>query len=307
MVETPNCDRPTQDKLSQAFTQVFRRQLSNIRFDLPNNEAIKNVNNGFIVPIDDWGGIFGNNDTIYLFATSYYEAPAEGPYLLSEIRGRMPYTPTGGLKRGPRFVDVPAQYDLRYFGFSTVDLSGGKPTIDGLRDSEIENFYTQNGQLPWEDRRFTIVTGPNKDVAEKCGLYKPQEKLFLSTTTPDYYKGPNPEGDPILPLPTYLAYVERFMLSSPKHIDTYTGILNGKSSVWTSKRCVELDEPEGKKKDSHPTCYDPDWVSEQMAPNAPEITFFLCNPSAPEESRLTPFGRTFNKEDQEMPPTAVRV
>jgi hypothetical protein len=265
-VETPNCDRNTQDMLTHSYSQMLRRELTKIKYDLPNNNAVKNVNNGFVVPSDDWEGLFANNDSVYLTATSYYEAPADGPYLLSEITGRMPLTPTGGLKRGPRFVDVAGDYDVRYFGFSTVDLAGGKPTMDGVADTEIENFYTKNGQVAWEDRRFSIVTGPTKELAQQCGLYKPEEKLFLSTTTPDYYKDEKSEGDPILPLPTFLAYVERFMLASPDRKEAYTGV-NGKSPGYVSKKCVELDEPAKKKEDFHPTCYDSDWVTDQLKDN----------------------------------------
>ena len=138
---------------------------------------------------DDWEGLFANGDSTYLVATSFFEASPEGPvFLLANISGRMPYTPTG-LEKGPRYVDTPKAWDVRYFGFSTIDLWGGKPTLDAVTDSEIEAFYTK-GNATWADRQFSIISAPNATLAEFCGLYDPAKSLFMSTATPDYYKGP---------------------------------------------------------------------------------------------------------------------
>lgn len=47
-------------------------------------------------------------------AASVFEADPNGPvYLLSKITGRMPMTPTG-LLDGPRYVDTPKTWDVRY-------------------------------------------------------------------------------------------------------------------------------------------------------------------------------------------------
>lgn len=47
-------------------------------------------------------------------AASVFEADPDGPiYLLSQITGRMPMTPTG-LHKGPRYVDTPKAWDVRY-------------------------------------------------------------------------------------------------------------------------------------------------------------------------------------------------
>lgn len=296
------CDRPTQDLLTHSFAQMMIKELTPIRYDMPDNEAAKNVNGkAFFVPADDWEGLFANGDSTYLLATSYHEAKPEGPvYLLSHITGRMPYTPTGGLERGPRFVDVPADYDVRYFGFSTVDLAGGKPTLDGLGDVDIEAFYTQNGALPWTERNYSIITGPNKDIATKCGLFQASENMFLSTATPAYWQSKTPSGDPILPLPTFIAYVQRYMLASPNHTDSYLGsAADVKSANWVSKACVAADNQaaKGKKTDTHSTCYNPDWMAEKMKENLATIQYYLCDLDAPEGQRLKPFGRTFDKKN----------
>lgn len=98
---------------------------------------------------------------------------------------------------------------------------GGKPTLDAVIDSEIEEFYTKgcvdcgswdheryygahtpllpfltptphppkHSNKTWEARNFSIITGPTAELAQACGLLDPEESLFMSTTTPDYYKG----------------------------------------------------------------------------------------------------------------------
>jgi hypothetical protein len=300
--EMPLCDRSTQDLMTHGFAQRTIKMLTPIRYELPDHEAAKNVNGkAFFVPADDREGQFGNANSTYLLAGSYYEAKPEGPvYLLGHITGRMPYTPTGGLMRGPRYVDVPADYDVRYFGFSTVDLAGGKPTLDSVEDVDMEAFYTQNGAFPWTERNYSIITGPNKDIATECGLFQASESLFLSTTTSAYWQNKIPSGDPILPLPTYIAYVQRYMLASPNHTDSYLGsAANVKSADWVSKTCVALDNEaaKGKKTDTHSTCYNPEWVADKMKENVATIQYYLCDVDAPKGQRLQPFGRTFDKKD----------
>ena len=313
--EMPPCDRPTQDMLTHGFASTMIKELTPLRYDMPDNEAGKNVNGqGFFVPADDWEGLFANGDSTYVLATSSYEVQQDGPvYLLSHIKGRMPYTPTGGLARGPRFVDVPADYDVRYFGFSTVDLAGGKPTLDGVEDWEIEAFYTQDGALPWPERNYSIITGPTQDIATKCGLFQASESLFMSTTTPAYWQkelkaGDLPSGDPILPLPTFLAYVQRFMLASPKHTDSFIGSApDVKSADFVSKECVRVDNKaaKGGKTDTHSTCYDPTWVADKMKENVATIQYYLCDTNAPEGQRLQPFGRPFDKKNGYVNPAVA--
>ena len=48
--EVPNCDKPTQELLTHSYSQMLRRELTKIRYDLPENVAAKNVINGFHVP-----------------------------------------------------------------------------------------------------------------------------------------------------------------------------------------------------------------------------------------------------------------
>lgn len=63
---------------------------------------------------DDWEGLFANGDSTYLVANSIFEADPNGPvYIMSKITGRMPLVPTG-LEKGPRYVDTPDAYDVRY-------------------------------------------------------------------------------------------------------------------------------------------------------------------------------------------------
>lgn len=293
------CGRPAMNFTTQMFAEEARRRLTSFRYNLPRHEALKNVNgNAFVLPVDDNQGLFSNADSNYMFAGSYYEAKPEGPvYLLGHITGRMPFTPTGGLERGPRFVDVPADYDIRYFGISTVDMAGGKPTLDSVADIDIENFYTINGALSWTGRNYSIITGPSKDIAEKCGLFQASRSLFLSTATPAYLQNEVPTGDLILPLPTYVAYVVRYMLASRNHTDAYIDAASDAKSVeWTRNACVAADEHiQGKEEHVHLTCYDPDWVAGKMKENVATIQYYLCDISAPESQRLTPFGRTLNK------------
>lgn len=46
-----------------------------------------------------------------------------------------------------------------------------------------------NSNKTWEARNFSIITGPTADLAQACGLLNPEESLFMSTATPEYYKG----------------------------------------------------------------------------------------------------------------------
>ncbi|GAB5030173.1 Hypothetical protein NocV09_00203060 [Nannochloropsis oceanica] len=268
------CGRPAMNFTTQMFAEEARRRLTSFRYNLPRHEALKNVNgNAFVLPVDDNQGLFSNADSNYMFAGSYYEAKPEGPvYLLGHITGRMPFTPT-------------------------VDMAGGKPTLDSVADIDIENFYTINGALSWTGRNYSIITGPSKDIAEKCGLFQASRSLFLSTATPAYLQNEVPTGDLILPLPTYVAYVVRYMLASRNHTDAYIDAASDAKSVeWTRNACVAADEHiQGKEEHVHLTCYDPDWVAGKMKENVATIQYYLCDISAPESQRLTPFGRTLNK------------
>jgi hypothetical protein len=113
---------------------------------------------------------------------------------------------------------------------------------------------------------------------------------------------PKGEGDPILPLPTSLAYLQRFMLASPDWHDKFQGS-TGKSAAAIGKACQAADTPKGQTHAQfHPTCYDPDWVRAEMEQNAPDIQYFLCDTSKPEGQRLAPWGRKFNKAEQTAVP-----
>lgn len=126
---------------------------------------------------------------------------------------------------------------------------------------------------------------------------RPTHESFLLLRT-----DPKAEGDPILPLPTAVAYLQRFMLASPHHKEAFQGS-TGKSAAAAGDACMAADTPKGKTKAPfHPTCYDPDWVRKTMEQNAPDIQFFLCDITKPEAQRLTPWGRTFKKPDQAAVP-----
>lgn len=194
------------------------------------------------------------------------------------------------------------------------------------------NRIVSSSNKTWEDRQFSIVTAPTQELAISCGLFNPEESLFMSTATPDYFKGaldecmmrvcvhmlefkgwrnahptppdhtphhadPKGEGDPILPLPTALGYLQRFMLASPGSKEEFKGA-KGKAAVAASKACQAADAPKGQAKGKYsPTCYDPTWVRDAMKENAPSISYFLCDITKPEGQRLTPWGRPFKKAD----------
>lgn len=115
---------------------------------------------------------------------------------------------------------------------------------------------------------------------------------------------PKGEGDPILPLPTSLAYLQRFALASPNSKEAFQGT-QGRSAHITGKDCMAADTPKGQAKATyHPTCYDPEWVAARMGENAPAIQYYLCDMSKPEGQRLVPWGRTFTKPDVAAVPQA---
>lgn len=112
------------------------------------------------------------------------------------------------------------------------------------------------------------------------------------------------EGDPILPLPTALAYLQRFALASPNSKEAFQGT-QGRSAHITGKDCLAADTPKGQAKAPfHPTCYDPESVAARMGENAPGIQYFLCDMAKPAGERLVPWGRTFTKSDVAAMPQA---
>lgn len=40
-------------------------------------------------------------------------------------------------------MDVSREWEVRYVSYSVVNMEGGKTTLSGLTDTDIERFYTQ--------------------------------------------------------------------------------------------------------------------------------------------------------------------
>ena len=49
----------------------------------------------------------------------------------------------GAWLQGPRYVDASREWEVRYVSYSVVNMEGGKTTLSGLTDTDIERFYTQ--------------------------------------------------------------------------------------------------------------------------------------------------------------------
>ncbi len=49
--EEPTCSPPVQEYITRTFSQAFRKRLSTMDFELPQQTAARNVNNGFHIPV----------------------------------------------------------------------------------------------------------------------------------------------------------------------------------------------------------------------------------------------------------------
>jgi hypothetical protein len=96
---------------------------------------------------------------------------------VAKITGVLPMT-SRNLVAEPKIANW-HDYEVRYASMSTIALIEGGPVPDTLDDAAFIRFY---GDRPgWnEHRAFSIVAAA--DPQSTCGLYDPDEDLFLTTT-----------------------------------------------------------------------------------------------------------------------------
>ena len=140
-------------------------------------------------------------------------------------------------------------YDVRYASFSSLALVESGPTCDTLDDSTFIRFY---GNRPgWnEHRTVSFVAAPSKD--EACGLYNPDEDLFLTTElkgTPQDYWG-------IL----YRQLIPKYLhTGEPDHSNGYARVA-----------CSAMDD--------NSACVDPEVLADLMGEYYPRIDYFTSGP-----------------------------
>jgi hypothetical protein len=66
----------------------------------------------------------------------------------------------------------------RYFSYSSGDAVFPFPTYETISDRDINNFYYSRRGGKW-DRRYTLISTKNPELATMCGLYDPTSTMLL--------------------------------------------------------------------------------------------------------------------------------
>lgn len=129
------------------------------------------------------------------------------------------------------------QQHYSYVSFTSADAAPLYPSYQTLHDTAIRAHYTASPTGEGWDHRYTIIAAVDPDMAQRCGLYNPEQDLLLKFTRPPL---PSPPHNP--------AIVMRELLPSGGTVrsggavaDEQTVEREGVASVSLRNECVGPD------------------------------------------------------------------
>lgn len=249
------CNEAIRNSVTQKLYVVQATKLEEVN-KWEGSEDWDNKNNNFIIYTGRKNFTpFPNQDSSYLFASANPELVAPMA-LLMKITGKLPVTPNSLTE--PIYIGDAKNYEVRYFSLSTINPATTQPTYDAIIDKHVIEFMKTN-QPNNKEGRFSIIAGPDQELAQKCGLLKDNESLFLSTVPRDA-KGKSTYKR----MKNLVAFVFREILSREQ---LYGGV--DKSVSYAFKQC-QLQGGNA--------CYQGANIKKYMDDEYPTIEYFVCDP-----------------------------
>lgn len=145
---------------------------------------------------------------------------------------------------GPSIIDAhmsfkyQSQQHFSYVSFTSADAAPLYPSYQTLHDTAIRAHYTASSTGEGWDRRYTIIAAVDPDMAQRCGLYNPEQDLLLKFTRPPL---PSPPHNPAIVMRELLPSGGAMRHDEEMVVDGQVVEREGVASVNLRNECVGPD------------------------------------------------------------------